>query len=82
MKKYYNRTYLSLKKMIFFILFIGIAYALKKSNKIDLSNEIIIKINGKGNQSILYSQYSNKPDEVLINGNSYIIDNENKIILF
>ena len=52
MKKYFNKTYFSLKKMILFILFIGIAYACKKSNKIDLSNEIIIKIYGKGTQSI------------------------------
>ena len=47
--------------------------------KLDLTNEIKITINGKGTQSVLYSQYSYRPDTILIDGNSYTINSQNKI---
>ena len=50
-----------------------------RSNKINLSNEIIIKILGIGPQNILNPEYPKKPDQILINGNPANIDIENKI---
>ena len=52
---------------------------INKSNKINLSNEITMKIIGISPQNILYSSYPKKPDEILVNGNPDNIDEENRI---
>ena len=52
-----------------------------KPRKLEKSNEIIIKINGRGKQNVLNSEYEFKPDEILLNGNNSNIDEENKILI-
>ena len=50
-----------------------------RSNKINLSNEIKIKIIGIGPQNILNQEYLEKPKQILVNGTPADIDIENKI---
>ena len=43
-------------------------------------NEITIRIRGTDIQNILYENYTYKPDEISIEGNSYSIDQKNRIM--
>ena len=43
-------------------------------------NEITIKIIGTDTQNILNENYKYQPDEIYIQGNSYAIDEKNRII--
>ena len=66
--------------LIYFIIIIKI----KNSNslrirKINKLNEIQLKTIGTGKQNILYSNFAQKPSEILVNGNPSNIDSENKI---
>ena len=77
-KSDYLCIYFSLKKLIILILIIDVVYMyVEKFKKLDLSNEIIIKIKGKGSQNILYSDFPNKPDKIIIGEISYIINKYN-----
>ena len=51
-------------------------YILKRNN-ISESEEIIIKINKSGNHQVLSSKYSNCPNEIYINNQSYTFSNSN-----
>ena len=53
-----------------------------KPRKLDLSNEIIIKINGTGTQQILNSAYIYKQDQILLDRNKVNINEENKILIW
>ena len=50
------------------IIILFIKFLIYKPRKLDLSNEIIIKINGTGIKNILNSGYIFKPNEILLNG--------------
>ena len=45
-----------------------------------LLNEVTIKIIGTDTQNILYENYTYHPDEIYIQGDSYIIDEKNRIM--
>ena len=72
-------------KKINFILIIVLShiylFQIYKPRKLQISNEITIKINGRGNQNVLNSKYEFKPDEILLNGKNSNIDEENKILI-
>ena len=63
------------------IIFIFNKFLIYKQRKLDLSNEIIIKINGAGIQHILNSGYIFKPTETLLNGALINLIEENKILI-
>jgi len=51
-----------------------------EKRKCTFLNEITIKIRGTDIKNILYENYQFKPDEVYIEGNSYSIDDQNRIM--
>ena len=63
------------------IIILLIKFRIYKPRKLDLSNEIIIKINGTGTQQILNSAYIYKPDQILLDGNKVNVNEENKILI-
>jgi len=52
-------------------------YRIKQNS---LLNEVTIKIIGTDTQNILYENYTYHPDEIYIQGDSYIIDEKNRIM--
>ena len=72
-----------------FIIFIPVILTGKKGlEKLNLISEIIITINGEGNQQILSKDFNQSPDEILINGElqniiqfQYYLNNTENIII-
>ena len=67
--------------LIFINLFIPIFAEKYEIRGNSFSNEITIKIIGKDTQNILYESFVYPPDEILIEGDSYLIDEKNRINL-
>ena len=66
--------------LIYFIIMIKIKVATSLRNKkLNKLNEITIKINGTGEQSILSSTFSPQPSKILVNGELTNIVSQNKI---
>ena len=84
-KKYFTQPSKKMNLLINILVFIN-SFVLMLSNeyyemrKYTFLNEITIKIIGSEIQNILYENYSYKPDEIYIEGKSYSIDEQNRIM--
>ena len=84
-KKYFNQLIKKMSLLIYFFVLINsfiliFAKEFYEKKKFTFFNEITIKISGSDIQNILYENYTYKPDEIYIEGNSYTIDEENRIM--
>ena len=82
--KYFTQTLKNINLLLInFLVFINSFILTKqqyKMRKYSFSNEITIKINGTDIQNILNENFFDKPNEIYIEGNSYLIDAQNRII--
>ena len=76
---------LSIHELIYLMIIINLfmpilANSHYRMRQYSLLNEVTIKIIGTDTQNILYENYTYHPDEIYIQGDSYIIDEKNRIM--
>ena len=74
---YNHLIYLMIIINLFLLILANIHYEMRQYSFL---NEITIKIIGTDTQNILFENYTFYPDEIYIQGNSYIIDDKNRIM--
>ena len=74
---YNHLIYLIIIINLFLLILANIHYEMRQYSFL---NEITIKIIGTDTQNILFENYTFYPDEIYIQGNSYIIDDKNRIM--
>ena len=76
---------LSINELIYLMIIINLfipilANSHYRMRQYSLLNEVTIKLVGTDTQNILYEDYTYHPDEIYIQGDSYIIDEKNRIM--